>query len=55
MHQLKLDKNYGEIIFTLDGNILSTIDIVAKDDVERLNLFTMSKRVIYSWVDLLRS
>ncbi len=45
----------GEISFSLDGKVLSTVDIVAKSDVDRLNLFTMSKRVIYSWIDLLRS
>lgn len=45
----------GEVSFVLDGQTLSTIDIVAKNDVERLNWFTMAKKVIYSWVDLLRS
>ena len=45
----------GEVSFSLDGQILSTIDIVAKNDVDKLNLFTMSKRVIYAWIDLLRS
>jgi D-alanyl-D-alanine carboxypeptidase (penicillin-binding protein 5/6) len=45
----------GEISFTLDGKTLSTVDIIANNDVEKLNLFTMSKKVIYSWIDLLRS
>lgn len=45
----------GKVSFSLDGQILSTVDIVAKNDVEKINLFTMSKKVIYSWVDLLRS
>lgn len=45
----------GEISFSLDGKTLSTVDIVAKDNVEKINLFTMCKRVIYSWIDLLRS
>lgn len=45
----------GEVSFVLDGQTLSTIDIVAKNEVEKLNLFTMAKKVIYSWVDLLRS
>lgn len=45
----------GEISFSLNGDILSTVDVVAKDDVEKINLFTMSKKVIYSWMDLLRS
>lgn len=34
---------------------ISTVDIVAKNNIEKINLFTMSKKVIYSWVDLLRS
>ena len=45
----------GEISLILDGKTLSTIDIVAKNDVEKINLFTMTKKVIYSWIDLLRS
>lgn len=45
----------GEVSFSLNGQILSTVDIVAKNDVEKINLFTMSKKVIYSWIDLLRS
>lgn len=45
----------GEISFVLDGKTLSTVDIVAKNDVEKMNLFTMSKKVIYSWIDLLRT
>lgn len=45
----------GEIYFTLDGEILSTVDILAKNDVEKINLFTMTKHVYYSWIDLLRS
>jgi D-alanyl-D-alanine carboxypeptidase (penicillin-binding protein 5/6) len=45
----------GEISFTLDGEILSTVDLIAKNDVQKINLFTMSKNIIYSWIDLLRS
>lgn len=45
----------GEISFTLDGDVLSTVDIVAKDNVEKIGLFSIIKKVYYSWVDLLRS
>ena len=45
----------GEVSFTLDGEVLSTVDIVAKDDVEKIGLFSIMKKVYYSWVDLLRS
>lgn len=44
----------GEISFSLDGEVLSTVNIVAKEGVEKINLFTMSKRVIYNWINLLR-
>lgn len=45
----------GEAQFILDGKVLSTVNLVAKNDVEKLNLFNMAKRVIYSWIDCLRS
>ena len=45
----------GEISFTLDGEVLSTVDIVAKEDIEKIGLFSIIKKVYYSWVDLLRS
>lgn len=45
----------GEVSFVLNGETLSTVDIIAKNDVDKINLFTMSKKVIYSWIDLLRS
>ena len=48
-------KKIGEVSFSLDGKILSTTNIIAKDNVDKINLFTMSKHVIYKWVDLLRS
>ncbi len=45
----------GEITFTLDGKTLSSINIVAQNNVEKTNLFSMAKKVYYSWIDLLRS
>ncbi len=45
----------GEVSFSLDGKTLSTVDIIAKNEVEKINLFTMTKHICYSWVDLLRS
>lgn len=55
MAPVKAGQKLGEISFTLDGKVLATINIVAKKDVDKINLFTMAKRVCYSWVDLLRS
>ncbi len=52
---IEAGQKLGEVSFTLNGKTLSTVDIVAKSSVEKINLFTMSKKVLYSWVDLLRS
>lgn len=45
----------GQVTFSLEGNNLASIDLVASCDVDKINLFTMSKKIIYSWIDLLRS
>ncbi len=45
----------GKVVFSLDGSELSSTNLVASYDVDKINLFTMSKRIIYSWIDLLRS
>ena len=45
----------GEITFSLDGEVLSSIDIIAKESVDKLNLFNVAKKVYYLWIDLLRT
>jgi hypothetical protein len=45
----------GKVVFSLDGSELSSTNLVASSDVDKISLFTMSKKIIYSWVDLLRS
>lgn len=45
----------GQVTFNLDGQELSSVNLVASKDIDKINLFTMSKKVIYSWIDLLRS
>ena len=45
----------GEMTFSLDGQVISTVNLVAEDSIDKINLFTMSKKVICKWIDLLRS
>ena len=45
----------GKVVFSLDSSELSSTNLVASCDVDKITLFTMAKKVIYSWVDLLRS
>lgn len=52
---LKAGDKLGEIIFLLNNNELASVNIIASSDVDKINVFTMLKRVVYSWIDLLRS
>ena len=45
----------GKVVFSLDDSELSSTNLVASCDVDKITLFSMSKKIIYSWVDLLRS
>ena len=45
----------GKVVFSLDGSELSSTNLVASYDVDKITLFSMAKKIIYSWVDLLRS
>lgn len=46
---------FGKVVFSLDGNELASVNLVASEDINKINLFTMSKKIIYSWIDLLRN
>lgn len=45
----------GEINYLFDNKTLATVDLVASDDVDKISIFSMSKSVIYNWINLLRS
>lgn len=44
----------GEVTYSIDGNVISTVNIIAKEDVKKLNLVNMASRVIENWFKLLR-
>ena len=52
---VKKGEKIGEVSFSLDGSVLSSVNLVASSDVSQITVFSMCKRVIYSWIDLLRS
>lgn len=45
----------GEATYSLDGKNLATVNLISKDSIEKKNLFTMAKQVVYKWIDLLRT
>ena len=52
---IKKGDKIGEVTFSLNDQTLASVNLVASSDVDKITIFTICKRVIYSWVDLLRS
>ena len=52
---IMVGQKLGELSFELNGEILNTVNLVSNTTVDKINIFTMTKNIIYSWVDLLRS
>ena len=44
----------GEIRYTMDGETLATCNLVSSENIDKINLFSMSKKICYNWVNLLR-
>ena len=44
----------GEVTYMLNDKVVSTCEIVAGEDVEKINIFTMGKNVYWKWLSLLR-
>ena len=45
----------GSVTFSLNNEIISTVNLVSDSDVDKLNFLTMSKLVFNKWFNLLRS
>ena len=44
----------GSVTYSLNGEIISSVNLVANNSVDKINLFTMTKEIVYKWIDLLR-
>ena len=44
----------GTVTYTLDDDVIKTINILASDDVRKINLINMSMSVYESWFKVLR-
>ena len=44
----------GEISFSLNGETLASVNIVAKENVDKITFGNITKSVIYNWINLLR-
>lgn len=44
----------GEVKFVLDGETLANVDVVATEDVNKIDIFGMTKKIYKEWFKLLR-
>ena len=51
---VSIGQKVGEVKFSLNGQTLNSVNLIAKENVDRINGFSMSKSVIYKWINLLR-
>ena len=51
---ISVGQKVGEISFSLDGEILSTVNLVSQVSVDKINIASMSTKVLSSWFNLLR-
>ena len=44
----------GIATYSNNGEPIFSVDLVANSDIDKINFFTMTKSVVYKWIDLLR-
>lgn len=44
----------GSVNFTLDGEVIKSANIVAKDSIKKINLINMTMNIYENWFKLLR-
>lgn len=44
----------GTVTFSLDGEVIKSVDIVAENEVKKLNLLNMTGNVLGTWFNILR-
>lgn len=45
----------GNVIFTLNDEVVGTVNLIADSTIDKLNIFSMNKFVISNWISLLRN
>ena len=44
----------GEVVYTLDGNEVGKVNLIAEEEVKRLNYINSSSFVFWKWFSLFR-
>lgn len=49
------EQKLGELKFIQDGKTIASVNVIANIDSSKINLGTITKKIFYSWIDLLRN
>ncbi len=52
---IKKGQKLGEVNYKIDGEIVENVDLVANEDVEKINFFNMGKKILKKWFYLFRT
>ena len=45
----------GTMSYMINDEVVSSCNLIAKNSVDKINIFTTTKKIIYRWIDLLRT
>lgn len=51
---IKKGDKLGEVSFSLDGEVISKTNLIAQEDVDKINIVSMAKNIYSKWFNLLR-
>lgn len=54
MAPIEKGENIGTVTYTLDGEVIKEINIVAQNSVKKINLFNMTMNIYQNWFKMMR-
>ena len=51
---IEKEEKLGTVDYSINGEIVSSVNLIANNSVDKINLFTMTNEIVYRWIDLLR-
>ena len=49
---IKKGDKLGEVVYTLNDETISTIDVIANEDVDKIDFFNMTKHIFNRWLNM---
>ena len=49
---IKKGEKLGEVVYTLNDETISTIDVIANEDIDKIDFFNMTKHIFNRWLNM---